>query len=153
MPSYNDFPPKLRNTPISQLDISARTRNACIRNDVLTIGDFLRLGRKGMQKLRNIGSGSIDELYAAVTLYMKEPSEKADISGDQENQSELSSIGADSPVNLLEHIVTITEAILKASRKGEREFQVLVHRFGLKGAAIYTLEEIGAAEGVTRERV
>jgi RNA polymerase primary sigma factor len=50
------------------------------------------------------------------------------------------------------HLLRAEVAQIMAETLNEREREVLARRFGLGGGAPATLEEVGAAMGLTRER-
>jgi Sigma-70, region 4/HB1, ASXL, restriction endonuclease HTH domain len=60
-----------------------------------------------------------------------------------------------SPVNLLEHLLPITESFISATCKSqtERDLDIIKKRFGLNHESVYSLEEIGIYYNITRERV
>lgn len=50
------------NTPLTRLNISARLRNICERNEIETIGELLSLPHYQLSRLRGIGRGTLDEI-------------------------------------------------------------------------------------------
>ncbi len=62
MPSFEDIGPFFEDLDLSLLDLLKRTRKALRVHDILTVGDVLRLGAKGLCQLRGIGKKSIEEL-------------------------------------------------------------------------------------------
>lgn len=50
------------NTPIEDLNLSARTTNALINNDIRTINDLVTLGETELRELKGFGSKALDEV-------------------------------------------------------------------------------------------
>lgn len=50
------------NTPIEDLNLSARTTNALINNDIRTINDLVTLGEQELRELKGFGSKALDEV-------------------------------------------------------------------------------------------
>lgn len=50
------------NTPIEDLNLTARTTNALINNDIRTINDLVTLGENELRELKGFGSKALDEV-------------------------------------------------------------------------------------------
>lgn len=50
------------NTPIDQLNLSARTANALINNDIHTVHDLVTLSEQDLRELKGFGSKALDEV-------------------------------------------------------------------------------------------
>lgn len=50
------------NTPIEELNLSARTANALINNDIRTVRDVVTLSEQDLRELKGFGSKALDEL-------------------------------------------------------------------------------------------
>lgn len=50
------------NTPIEELNLSARTTNALINNEIRTIRDLVTLGEQELRELKGFGSKALDEV-------------------------------------------------------------------------------------------
>jgi DNA-directed RNA polymerase subunit alpha len=49
-------------TPIEDLNLSARTANALINNDIRTINDLVTLSETELRELKGFGSKALDEV-------------------------------------------------------------------------------------------
>ena len=54
-------------TPIEDLNLSARTTNALINNDIRTINDLVTLGDIELRELKGFGSKALDEVKEKLT--------------------------------------------------------------------------------------
>jgi len=50
------------NTPIEDLNLTARTTNALINNDIRTINDLVTLSETDLRELKGFGSKALDEV-------------------------------------------------------------------------------------------
>ncbi len=50
------------NTPIEQLNLSARTANALVNNDIRTVHDLVTLSEQDLRELKGFGSKALDEV-------------------------------------------------------------------------------------------
>lgn len=50
------------NTPIEELNLSARTANALINNEIRTVRDLVTLGEQDLRELKGFGSKALDEV-------------------------------------------------------------------------------------------
>lgn len=50
------------NTPIEELDLTARTANALINNDIRTVRDLVTLSEQDLRELKGFGSKALDEV-------------------------------------------------------------------------------------------
>jgi DNA-directed RNA polymerase subunit alpha len=50
------------NTPIEDLNLSARTANALINNDIRTVHDLVTLSEQDLRELKGFGSKALDEV-------------------------------------------------------------------------------------------
>lgn len=50
------------NTPIEDLNLSARTANALVNNDIRTVHDLVTLGEQDLRELKGFGSKALDEV-------------------------------------------------------------------------------------------
>ena len=50
------------NTPIEELNLSARTANALVNNDIRTVHDLVTLSEQDLRELKGFGSKALDEV-------------------------------------------------------------------------------------------
>jgi DNA-directed RNA polymerase subunit alpha len=50
------------NKPIEELDLSARTANALVNNDIRTVHDLVTLSEQELRELKGFGSKALDEV-------------------------------------------------------------------------------------------
>ncbi len=55
------------NTPIEELNLSARTANALINNDIRTVHDLVTLSEQDLRELKGFGSKALDEVKDKLT--------------------------------------------------------------------------------------
>lgn len=58
----NDNEQNELNTPIEELDLTARTANALINNDIRTVHDLVTLSEQDLRELKGFGSKALDEV-------------------------------------------------------------------------------------------
>ena len=51
-------------TPVTDFDLSVRTRNALRKMDIRTLGDLLRISEADLRSYKNVGDSSLDEIRA-----------------------------------------------------------------------------------------
>jgi len=57
----------LLDTPVTDFDLSVRTRNALRKMDMRTLGDLLRVSETDLRSYQNVGESSLDEIRAMLT--------------------------------------------------------------------------------------
>lgn len=100
--------------------------------------------RRGASKVRQIMRISQEPISLDLPVGTEDSGQLGDFI---EDESVLGPVDATSDQLLKEQLYTILDSL------GEREREVLEMRFGLKDGESHTLEEVGRAFGVTRERV
>ena len=58
---------KTLETPIEELDLSARTANALLNNDIKTIRDLVTLSETDLKDLKGFGQKALDEVKEKLT--------------------------------------------------------------------------------------
>lgn len=79
IPQVNLTPGQLKyldQTPITQLDLSARIAHSLKRADIRTVGEFLRMSISDVLGVNNIGSGSVKQIEAALARMFHIDAEK-----------------------------------------------------------------------------
>ena len=132
---------KLLETSLDEFMFSARLSNALLRHELKTIGDVLNVGWSNVNRFKNVGRKSIEELRNTIENYVetnsmleKEATETKDHS--KENTS----------------FVSVIEIILSSSLT-EKQLKIIKARYGYENGKKKTLDKIGKAFGITRERV
>ncbi len=54
-------------TPVTDFDLSVRTRNGLRKMDIRTLGDLLRISEADLRSYKNVGDNSLDEIRAMLT--------------------------------------------------------------------------------------
>ena len=67
----NDEPPELM-TPIEELNLSARTTNALVNNDIQTLKDLFSLSDIELRDLKGFGSKALDEVKEKMALLLSQ---------------------------------------------------------------------------------
>lgn len=125
---------------------------------------YLRVSRELMQKLdhepqtQDIAQAvGKESQVVAKMLPLNEKISSLDTSSCQEGEKSLVEVLADE--NNLDPLQQLTDANFSAqvdnwlAQLNDRQYAVIIRRFGLHGQEAATLEEVGAAIGLTRERV
>jgi DNA-directed RNA polymerase subunit alpha len=84
-PDHPDIPEQIYNMPVEQLNLSVRTLNCLRRGGIITVGELVTKGEKGLMSLRNFGQKSkteIDERLEAMGLSLTAQA------GDEEEDGE-----------------------------------------------------------------
>lgn len=154
-----DLPSEILELSIDCIGItSSRATNALKKNSIETLNDLLQARRRGLENVRGLGERGILSVESAVNAIIADakiaPAELLlHIQRSQgESKSPLLEIDH-SPPNLILLIVPFTRTVLEIVHKDHRAYTLLKHYYGLETGKTYTLQEIGDAEGITRERV
>jgi len=66
-PAYQDYNRVLLETPVTDFELSVRTRNALRKMNIRTLGDLLRITEAELRSYKNLGDASIDEIKTMLT--------------------------------------------------------------------------------------
>ena len=137
-------------TSIEELNLSRRAKNALIRRDINTVGQVIELGYWGIVGLSQVGEKLADEIVNTLAEYCQVQLEvlKQSIVTVQLHLE----VTPDEKPNLIRLIVPLTKALLD-SYNDQRGFKFLKYYYGLNGNETYILQDIGDAEGLSRERI
>ena len=153
--------------PVEFLSLSTRPSNALAKIDVMYIGDLVRFSEAELLRLRGLGRTSLEEISQHLRnldlhLGMRVLGWKREEVTRWRDQlaPEIEQIAAAKAVQVLQFQgrkpVTVEEelaALAVAMTKSPRRASIVIERFGWSGSDPRTLEEVGQAHGITRERV
>jgi hypothetical protein len=131
--------------PIEELFLPQRIENALKLINIKSLGDLIQLEPKKLYKTKNIGIKSIKILDGLLDSYIREKKYNNYL-------KELNKIKDNYNNFKLQNLAGLIDTML-SKLKNERAVNIIKLRFGLEDGKIYTLEEIGQKEGVTRERI
>ena len=66
-PTYQDYNRVLLETPVTDFELSVRTRNALRKMNIRTLGDLLRITEAELRSYKNLGDASIGEIKTMLT--------------------------------------------------------------------------------------
>lgn len=147
---------EIKSLPISDLGIhSIRVLNSLENAGIVTIGDLLPALETNFKNISGLGiTGKtliLDHMESLLTGGLADeslPQEKHFLT----SKTPVINIDPDSKPNLVKLILPFTEAITNIYND-KRGFKYAQYYYGLEGKVTYTLQDIGDAEGITRERV
>lgn len=153
----SDISNEIKALPISELGIhSNRVLNSLDRAEIATIGDLLpglETNFKNISGLGKTGKGIIIDNLESLLSRMETPSaHTSQLKRLLASKTPLITIDPNSQPNLVTLILPFTEAIMDIYGD-KRGFKYVKYYYGLHGKEPYTLQDIGDAEGITRERV
>lgn len=152
------LPPTVQALPLGALHIPRRTFNALLRDNVSTVKDLLEAQERGLARVGGLGPRSIEQLEAILA----DLAASVDTAGDVNwpafwARREIKIIPqAYKPGSPPEQIILSLPAIIReilAEDGDDRDWKIIERRFGLNNSKRLTLEEIGDAFGLTRERI
>ena len=143
---------------IGSLHFSNVAFNSLTRNNILTIGDLIFRSKEGIQKVRGVVPKAISESIQnliALSKSIKLPDEINWFIYCKENGIVLFPEKLESQDDLNNAFSNFSNFVMEIITKtfGERDWVIIQRRFGLNNTAILTLEELGEAYGLTRERI
>lgn len=151
-------PPTVQALPIGALHILKRTFNALLRAEISTVKDLLEAQERGLSRVEGLGAQSIGQLEAILV----DLAASVDTAGNVDwpafwARREITIIPrAYKPGAPPEQIILSLPAIIReilADDGDDRDWKIIERRFGLNSSKRLTLEEIGDAFGLTRERI
>lgn len=122
------FDEKMFNTAIEELNLSVRAFNALREASLKTIKDVINFGLHALQKRKNVGNKTINDIKVAILAI---PAKL-----EQENKI----------VSFIDTVESILSSIIP------KYLSAIKARYGYDNGNIETLEKIGLKAGVTRER-
>ncbi|GAB4263347.1 MAG: hypothetical protein Kow0080_01570 [Candidatus Promineifilaceae bacterium] len=156
--THQSIPESVRNYSIGTLHLPKRTYNALTRAKIFSVGQLVNAERKNFAKAPKLGHTAISNIEATITTLLNCVNEKGEVNWFKFWEVRgIEVIPPDFQItsSVQEIIIAlpkIIECIIKAEF-GERDWIIAERRLGLGGASILTLEELGIAFGLTRERV
>lgn len=149
-------PPWLASLPVSLLRLSTRPDNALSAKGIEKIGDLAAYGSEDVFRFQNLGRKSFLEICASITALLRigpgAPAVAATLRGSAAEFPDHVAGGGTTP-SPPQQGDSLSVAIDQAfGLLTESEKSIMVMRMGL-GQKTMTLNEIGDARGVTRERI
>ena len=148
------IPERYKEISLSRLPLSVRLNNVLAKADCKVLGDLQNLDFNEFRKTRNCGEKTVVELFEFIRRIQSSNAASADsrraaaVEGAPDNQP-LDVLVKE--LNLLELLNFINEYIAELPT---RDKIVLLDRFGgTSDETLLTLEEVGAKQQITRERV
>lgn len=143
---------------LGMLHLPLRLHNSLVKSGIITVGDFLNIDQGGLAKLNRIGQSSISQIlkHQAILSSVGEAKGKiywfdywrlldiAIISSDLDESSSIDKI--------VEEIPSLVQEVFH-QESDDRLGVIIFRRFGLKNHEVLTLDDLGVALRVTRERV
>lgn len=157
-PQGKPHPQSIRSLPIDQLHLEAQTHNALVKAGIVTIGALFQAEISYLCDLRGFHLDSFNHINSALTALNNAIREDGSIDWFQYWETReiqvIPSITAshNSIEEFLNAIPQIAEEVLRRGY-GKRSWIVIQKRLGLGSTERLTLETIGSAYGLCRERV
>lgn len=151
--------PEILELPIAVLGLNSnRVINPLIRANVRTVEELLCEHDSDFRNVRGLGEKGkviIEDHISSFLQAVENANGKLPnvmLANTSVEPKPLIEIGPDEIPNLLSIIVPLCKAITSAY-DDDRAFKFIRYYYGLDGDVTYTLQEIGDAEGISRERV
>jgi len=153
-------PPCLLEKSIAFLHFSNGAYNSLAKNNIVTIGDLISRAKQGMQKIHGLVPKAISESIKnliALSKSIKLPNDNDVDWFNFWNETRIALFpdkldNADDLNNAFSNFSNFVMELI-SSTFDERDWAIIQRRFGLNNKGILTLEEIGDAYRLTRERV
>ncbi|MCA9948751.1 MAG: hypothetical protein KDE48_03825 [Anaerolineales bacterium] len=152
-----DISNEIKALPISELGIhSNRVLNSLERAEIKTIDDLLPELETNFKNISGLGKTGIaiiiDHLESLLSRMETPDTHTSQLKRLLASKTPVIGIDPNSRPNLVTLILPFTEAIMDIYGD-KRGFKYIKYYYGLHGKETYTLQDIGDAEGITRERV
>ncbi len=144
----------LLDTPVTDFELSVRTRNALRKMDIRTLGDLLKVTEAELRSFKNFGDASLDEIKAMLAqkgLKLGQAVEAHQETVKQQVYEQLAEVGGDQsvldrPVNDLELSVRARKALslLNVQSIGDLCMKTEAELMGVKNFGMTSLTEIRA---------
>lgn len=154
-----EFPIEILHLPITILLQNTRYVNVLHKSNIFTVGDYLNIKDNKSGAIAGFGIKSIQEIEVNLDRLASRFTSSLDkfdldriqefLNGDKPFIVEIPE-GQAFP-NLIKLIEPFAKAALSQDAE-DRSLKILIARFGLGGSEIYTLQDVGNAYGITRER-
>jgi DNA-directed RNA polymerase alpha subunit len=156
--TLENAPTCLLEKSIGFLHFSNVAYNSLARNNIVTIGDLIFRSKQGIQKIRGLVLKAISESIKnliALSNSIVLPNEVDWFNFWNENGIILFPDKLDNVDDLRKAFLNFSNFVMEliSSTFDERDWVIIQRRFGLNNTEILTLEELGEAYGLTRERV
>lgn len=144
--------------PIGVLHLSRRVHSSLDASHIRSIEDLVEAREAGLSKLPRLGQANIALIESAMSDLFGCANQEGGIDWFKFwRLRNIEVIPSDYQVNasvqkVVSDLHKVIESIFKAE-SDERGWIIIQRRFGLGGASVLTLEELGIAFGLTRERV
>jgi hypothetical protein len=155
-----ELPESLMRLSLGHLHLPIRAHNALIRADIQTIGELITARNEGLYKVQNLGNNSITVIKINEKLLALAESVNLNNEVDwfrfwQDQQIIIipqQYKQGSSAFHIIKQFPELVREILTQD-KDDRDWRIIQRRFGLNGTTRLTLEELGEAFDLTRERV
>lgn len=143
---------------VARLQLKTRPMNVLEELGIDTIGKFLPWSEQDLKDVPNLGAGSIAELKEARTAILSATDDSGEIDWLEYARQRGAVILPEDfsegkpPHEIVKAFPKVVRALVEL-RKGQREWLILQRRFGLMGSKELTLEEVGKAFSVEKQRI
>lgn len=152
------LPLSMQNFPLDHLHLDKKTYEALNKAGITTIGELYNASDHRLSNIQGLHSSSLGNINGAIITLLNSISQENDVNwfqyweaqGIQILPSTSTSITPSEQV--IRELPQIIEEIFRRE-SNERDWLIIQRRFGLGKAEKLTLEEVGIAFGVTRERI
>ncbi len=157
-PQAKPRPRPIQNLPLDQLQLEAKTHNALIKAGIVTIGQLFQAKISYLCSLQGFHLDSFSDINGALTALNDAIREDGSIDWFHYWKTRDIRIipSITSPDGCIKEVFqAIPQIVEEVLRQGynERSWLVIQKRFGLGNTKRLTLEEIGSADGLSRERI
>jgi len=145
-------------TSIDELHLGVNTHDALLRAGITTVGELLGTGDSDLKRIPRLGRGSIKAVKSARATLLDSLTEDNEVNWpkyweaqDIQLLPEGYASGVDTNRIIMDLPLVVKEVLCQEF--DERAWIVVQRRLGLEGTAMLTLEDLGDAFGLSRERI
>lgn len=153
------LPENVMALPIGHLHLETRVHNALVRAHKNTVGALLDTIDSNFTEVGNFGATAAAQVYQAIAALTKSVTANNDV--DWEIFWTIQGINLlpskyqihRSPEEILKSFSAVVKSVLCYQRNDDRDWRIIQRRFGLDKTERLSLDELGTAFRLTRERV
>lgn len=157
-PQFKLLSQSVQSLPLDQLHLDRKTHNALVKSGITSIGELYTKEGSFLDDLQGFHSDSLGNINSALIALLDTLNNENEVDWFQywkrQGIQVLPTITASDAKTeeIFKNIPKIVEEVLR-QETDERSWTVIQRRFGLGKTEKLTLEDIGSAYGITRERI
>ncbi len=157
--NFTLLPEAIRALNVGELHLSLRTSNILDERGIQTIGELIKSVNNQFDGVKYLSPTAISDINETLAIFAESLNADAEpdwfVFWEKKNVSilPLNFIRGSSPETILESLTKTVKDVLTVEEDSDKYWRTIQRRVGLDGLSKLTLDEIGQAYGVTRERI